>query len=99
MQLYDSLPVVGGEEEPMMNVVSWREREDFITIVFPRKKHRPDCYYANGEEQLLISPGAIDMSGLIITPREEDFFKLDAEKAIEVLQECSLDFSQLTIDQ
>ena len=99
MQLYDSLPIMEGEEEPMMNVISWREENDFLTVVFPRKKHRPDCYFKEGDEQLLVSPGAIDMAGLLITPREEDFRKLDAEKAVVILQECSLDISQLTIGQ
>lgn len=99
MQLYDSLPIMEGEEEPMMNVISWREENDFLTVVFPRKKHRPDCYFKEGDEQLLVSPGAIDMAGLLITPREEDFRKLDAEKAVAILQECSLDISQLTIGQ
>ena len=92
-QLYDSLPIAEGEEEPMMNVISWREENDFLTVVFPRKKHRPDCYYKEGDEQLLVSPGALDMAGLLITPREEDFHKLDAEKAVAILQECSLDIS------
>ena len=99
MQLYDSLPIMEGEEEPMMNVISWREENDFLTVVFPRKKHRPDCYYMEGDEQLLVSPGALDMAGLLITPREEDFRKLDAEKAVSILQECSLDISQLTVAQ
>ena len=99
MQLYNSLPIMDGEEEPMINVVSWREENDFLTVVFPRKKHRPDCYYKEGAEQLLVSPGALDMAGLLITPREEDFRKLDAEKAVAILQECSLDISQLSIAQ
>ena len=90
MQLYDSLPVIDGDEEPMMNVLSWCDNGSFLTVVFPRQKHRPDCYYAEGDEQLLVSPGAIDMAGLLITPREEDFRKLDAEKAVAILKECSL---------
>ncbi len=99
MQLYDSLPIMEGEEEPMMNVVCWRNHDDFLIVVFPRKKHRPDCYYKEGDEQLLVSPGALDMGGLIITPREEDFLKLNAEKAVAILQECSLDSTQIIIEQ
>ena len=96
-QLYNSLPITEGEEEPMMNVICWRDANDFITVVFPRKKHRPDCYYKEGDEQLLISPGALDMAGLLITPREEDYHKIDAEKAVAILQECSLDISQMSV--
>ena len=97
-QLYDSLPIMEGEEEPMLNVISWRDNEDYLTVVFPRKKHRPDCYYAEGDAQLLVSPGALDMAGLMITPRKEDFLKLDADKAVAILQECSLDVSSLSIE-
>jgi hypothetical protein len=59
--------------EPMMNIVAWRKDDEFLSVVFPRRKHRPDCYMATDDSQRLISPGALDMSGLIITPRKEDF--------------------------
>ena len=88
-QLYNALPIPDGEAEPMMNIVCWREGDSCLSVVFPRQKHRPDCYYAEGEKQLMISPGALDMAGLLITPREEDFKKLDSEKALAILQEVS----------
>ena len=49
------------ETEPMMNIVAWRSGEAFISVVFPREKHRPDCYSADGEAQCLVSPGSLDM--------------------------------------
>ena len=78
------------DTEPMMNIVSWRRDDDFLSVVFPRRKHRPDCYYATGGDQYLISPGALDMSGLIITPRQEDFERLSPETALGILNEVSL---------
>lgn len=72
-------------EEPMMNIVAWRQEDDNITVVFPRKKHRPDCY-----GQMMISPGALDMAGLVITPREDDFRRLDADTAAAILSEVSI---------
>ncbi len=96
-QLYSTMPIADGEEEPMMNIVGWCEADHFDIVVFPRAKHRPDCYYKEGDEQLLISPGALDMAGLIITPREEDFRKMDAEKAVAILQEVSLDIDPTSI--
>ncbi len=101
-KLYDALPLYDGESEPRMNIVCWRQtwnagREDEIVIlIFPRKKHRPVCYSRTGEQQLLISPGALDMSGLIITPREEDFHRITAEQAAGILQEVTLDREELT---
>ncbi len=77
-------------EEPMMNIVAWREGDSYLSIVFPRGKHRPDCYYASGDGQLLVSPGALDMAGLIITPRREDFDRLDGPRAAAILTECSI---------
>ncbi len=89
-RLYEVLPQREDETEPMMNIVSWRKDDDYFSVVFPRGKHRPDCYYAEGEAQYIISPGALDMSGLIITPREEDFNRLPPEKAIDILNEVAL---------
>lgn len=95
-RLYKAMPVMDDETEPRMNLISWRQeggigREDeIVTLIFPRKKHRPDCYYALGEERLTVSPGALDMGGLIITPREEDFRRLTPEMAASILREVTM---------
>lgn len=88
--LYKAMPQRGDETEPMMNIISWRKGEEFISVVIPREKHRPEAYFAEGDAQFVVSPGALDMSGLIITPREEDFRKLTEEKALSLLQECGV---------
>ena len=90
LRLYEALPMQADDTEPMMNIVSWRCDEDFFSVVFPRRKHRPDCYYATGNDQYIISPGALDMSGLFITPRQEDFERLTPEIALDILNEVSL---------
>jgi SpoIID/LytB domain protein len=87
-RVYNAMPLYDGDTEPMMNIVSWINGDDHISVVIPREKHRPDCYSAEGCGRLLVSPGALDMAGMIITPREEDFNKLDEEKAVEILREC-----------
>lgn len=89
-RLYKAMPQRGDETEPMMNIISWRKGEEFISVVIPREKHRPEAYFAEGDAQFVVSPGALDMSGLIITPREEDFRKLTEEKALSQLQECGV---------
>ena len=93
--LYNGMTVKEGQTEPMMNVVCWRQGDDLLTVVFPREKHRPDCYYAAGDGQLMVSPGALDMAGLLVLPRESDFLSLTAEQAVGVLQECSISESEL----
>ena len=89
-RLYRSMPMRGDESEPMMNIIAWRKGEEFISVVIPREKHRPDAYFAEGEAQMMVSPGALDMAGLIITPREEDFSKINLDKATALLRECGI---------
>lgn len=89
-RFYKSMPVRGDETEPMMNIIAWRKGDEYISVVIPREKHRPEAYFAEGDAQMMVSPGALDMSGLIITPREEDFRKLTEESATAILQECGV---------
>ena len=97
MRVYDAMPCQEGDTEPMMNVLAWLQAGEFIAVVFPRKKHRPDCYYAEGDGQMLVSPGALDMAGLIILPREQDFRAITPEWATAILQECSLPKGELDL--
>ena len=89
-RLYRSMPMRGDESEPMMNIIAWRKGDEFISVVIPREKHRPDAYFAEGEAQMMVSPGALDMAGLSITPREEDFSKINLDKATALLCECGI---------
>lgn len=89
-RLYRSMPMRSDESEPMMNIIAWRKGDEFISVVIPREKHRPDAYFAEGEAQMMVSPGALDMAGLIITPREEDFSKINLDKATALLCECGI---------
>lgn len=95
-RLYKALPVMKDEPEPRMNLITWRQeggigREDeIVTVIFPRKKHRPECYNTEGDAKLIVSPGALDMGGLIITPREEDFRKLTPGMAADILKEVTM---------
>jgi ATP adenylyltransferase/5',5'''-P-1,P-4-tetraphosphate phosphorylase II len=88
--VYDALPSTEGEEEPMMNILTWYEAGKWIICVFPRKKHRPACYFAEGEENILLSPASVDMGGVFITPLEKDFIKITAENVKEIMKEVSL---------
>ena len=85
-----ALPVPQGHSEPMFNLLCWQQEDTCHTVVFPRAKHRPDCYYAEGGNKRMVSPGALDMAGLIITPREEDFEQLTAKDIVVMLREVSL---------
>ena len=94
-RLYQCLPQQEDETEPMMNIITWRQGDVTLSVVLPRKKHRPDCYTQEGDAQYIISPGAVDMGGLIITPREEDFRKITPEIVLGIYQEVSLTPEQM----
>ena len=83
------------EGEAQVNLLAWRQSTDqLIVLLFPRAKHRPACYYAEGANQRLISPGALDMAGLFITPREADYTALTLAEAEAILRECALSREQ-----
>lgn len=90
-KLYKAMTVEKGDTEPMMNIVCWRSGYDYLAVVFPRKKHRPDCYATADREGMMISPGALDMAGLIVTPREGDFERITAEQAEAIMREVAID--------
>ena len=92
-RLYDALPPC--DEEPMMNIIMWQSDGAVLSVVLPRRKHRPDCYTATGEAQYIISPGAVDMGGLIITPREQDFRRVTPELILDIYRELSLTPEQM----
>lgn len=89
-QLYAAMPVREGEKEPRMNIVAWRDGSENVIIVLPRDNHRPACYFEEEDRRMVISPGALDMAGLIITPREEDFNRMSEDKLISILKEVSI---------
>ena len=85
---------VKNENEPKFNIFAWRENGRLIVLLIPRSKHRPDCFFAEGDDQLLVSPGALDMAGILVTARPEDFEKMNAEKAAEIIREVGLPFEE-----
>lgn len=82
--------IIPNDPEPMMNLFAWFENREWWIVMFPRRQHRPWQFFAEGDENILFSPGCVDFAGLIISPREKDFNRLDAS----LLEEL---FSQLTL--
>jgi len=77
--------------EPMLNLLCTPTRQGWRLILFPRLKHRPEAYDRQGNEKLLVSPGAADMGGIFITPMEKDFLALDRELIRGIFHEVALD--------
>ena len=90
-RLLQAMPLHDGECEPRMNVIAYHKPgEGYVTIVIPRAEHRPACYGETGDAQRLVSPGALDMAGLVITPREDDFLAITADEAYGMLREVAI---------
>ncbi|MDR0940340.1 MAG: DUF4922 domain-containing protein [Mediterranea sp.] len=64
-------------------------------VIFLRGKHRPDCYYAEGDEQILVSPAIAELNGIFPMVREEDIPKLTKEKITEIYREISITADQM----
>lgn len=84
------LPVPEGDQEPMMNILALYESSRWTIFVFPRAKHRPACYTAEGDARLLSSPASVDLGGVFITPVEQDFLKITADDVAQILSEVCL---------
>ncbi len=78
------------EDEPMMNLIAFTENKNYVLHIFPRKAHRSKQYFEEGKRKLLISPGALDMAGLIIAPRPEDFEKIEKEDLEDIFSQVSM---------
>lgn len=83
------------DEEPMMNVLSAVENGVHRLIVFLRRKHRPDAYFLEGEQQVLVSPAAVDIGGFVVTPREREFRSLNEGSMAAIFKEVSTEPSIL----
>ena len=79
-RLLECSPRREGEGEPRFNLYSWYKNGEFRTAVVLRSNLRSHHYFAEGEERLVMSPGAADMAGFFIAPREEDFHKITQEQ-------------------
>jgi hypothetical protein len=79
------------EDEPMLNILSSYEEENgWRVIIFLREKHRPSHFYASDDNKILLSPAAVDLGGVCITPREVDFSKITKESLMEILTEVNI---------
>lgn len=89
-RLYATLPVPEGENEPMMNILAYATGRGVRVVVIPRKRHRPSFYGTEGDDAMLISPASVDMGGVFITPRPEDFERIDADTIRRIYAELCL---------
>lgn len=91
IHIYRKLQILQPDEvEPMLNILAIFEKGEWIVHIFPRTLHRPTQYFASGEKQLILSPASVDMGGVLITPREEDFIKISKEDIQDIFKQVCL---------
>ncbi|MCX6237253.1 MAG: DUF4922 domain-containing protein [Bacteroidia bacterium] len=90
-QIYAKLQILQpNEAEPMLNILATFKNGEWIIHIFPRTLHRPAQYFETGDKQIVLSPAAVDMGGVLITPREEDFIKISKEDVIGIFEQVCL---------
>lgn len=76
--------------EPMLNILAFWTGKEWQVVLFPRKKHRPDQFYREGDEQILLSPASVDFGGVLITPREADYYKLNETLIMDIFEQVTI---------
>ncbi len=89
-RVMDCAETAEGESEPRMNLMAWKSGEEWRSAVIFRKQHRSHHYWSEGEDHLAMSPGCADMAGVFVTPRREDFAKLDESLLMDMLEEITV---------
>jgi Domain of unknown function (DUF4922) len=77
------------DEEPMINLIVTADGAGWTVIVFPRSRHRPSFYYAEGDKQLTVSPAAIDLGGVLVVPQADHFERINAEDVEKIYAEVT----------
>lgn len=89
--------LISYEEEPLLNIISFYENGIWDLLIFPRKLHRPKQFFFDNEDKLLISPASVDMLGLLITPRKEDFYKLTSKQIKDIYNQ--VEYNSILLNQ
>jgi hypothetical protein len=83
------LPADDGE--PLINVLAVFQDDRYLTILWPRSKHRPDCYFKEGDERIAISPASMEMAGILVVAEPDHFDRVDRETVVSIYKEVSLE--------
>lgn len=95
--LLRALPLAEGDYEPMLNLLAYSTASGTRLVVIPRRCHRPSFYGTEGDNCMMLSPASVDMGGVFITPRLQDFERIDADIIRRVIDELCL--SQKDVDE
>jgi len=89
-QVITELSLQTDKTEPLVNIICTYDPKIWTIYLFPRSKHRPSVYYAEGDNRLIVSPGAIDMSGVVVVPERAHYDRIDGERMKAIFSEVSM---------
>lgn len=105
-RLLDCVPITKEHPEPMFNLTMWYKPLsgasrpkgnthgladfEYRAIVTLRQAHRPKCFYAEGDEHIAVSPGCVEMAGMMVVPSAEDFEKITPEVIEQIYSDVSI---------
>jgi ATP adenylyltransferase/5',5'''-P-1,P-4-tetraphosphate phosphorylase II len=81
--------------EPMLNILASHNDNVWTIHIIPRKVHRPKQFFLGDDEKILLSPASVDLGGVIITPREEDFLKITIDDVADIFGQVCMDENEL----
>ncbi len=81
--------------EPMLNILAYYRCNEYVVHILPRILHRPACYFHEGDAQILLSPASVDLGGVLITPRQEDFQKITSEDILSIFNQVCVPQEEL----
>lgn len=90
-KLMDCSKVPDGDGEPRINVFSFRRAGRYVSVVVMRSSHRSSHYFTeDASRHLAMSPGCVDMGGVIVAVEKEDFNKINTSLLKEMMDEVTL---------
>lgn len=90
------LPEEDTEDEPKINLLCYKSTSgELKLVIIPRRAHRP-TFYGDGEGQMLVSPASIDLAGIMVAARREDFDSFSSESLRRLYTE--LCYTQQEVD-
>lgn len=82
--------------EPMLNILAYCDKTGYVIHIIPRKVHRPVQFFCEGSAQILVSPASVDLGGVIITPREDDYNRLDKDEITDIFRQVCFNENELS---
>ena len=83
-----------GEGEPKFNLYAWTKGDEYRVMVCLRREMRSHHYFTQGPDHMMVTAGAAEMAGVIITPAAEDLEGIRAVQLEEMFDEICISEQQ-----